>query len=359
MTTLASVLAFLIALVGCGAARDFALRRRLVQEPNERSLHASPVPRLGGVAVVLAVLAASALLVALGPAAGSPPSRRGLTSWLVCAVPVALLGLIDDLRPLPVRLRLAVQIVVASGFSLLVDLPAHVLLAGGLAAALPAGVTLALGVVWIVGVLNLTNFMDGMDGLAGLQAVGFGVGAGSAFAAAGHQDLAGIAAVLGAANLGFFLHNAPPARIFMGDAGSTFLGFSFGALPILATARDAATPFLVGPVVLAPFLLDGTFTLVRRALSRERVWRAHRTHLYQRAVLSGLAHRDVLLRYGAWMGVSAGAASALPSLGPAPSLGLAALMATSVVPVVLWVRSAEHAEASRSRAGRSERPLGP
>jgi UDP-N-acetylmuramyl pentapeptide phosphotransferase/UDP-N-acetylglucosamine-1-phosphate transferase len=163
-------------------------------------------------------------------------------------------------------------------------------------------------VLWLIAVLNLYNFMDGMDGLAGTQAAGAGCALAAGFAAHGHLDLAALALVMAAGSAGFLLHNAPPARIFMGDAGSTFLGFGFAALAITGVARPDPLPFAVAPLALAPFLLDGTFTLFRRLFRGEVIWRAHRTHLYQRAVGSGRAHHDVLVPSACWIAAAAAAA---------------------------------------------------
>jgi UDP-N-acetylmuramyl pentapeptide phosphotransferase/UDP-N-acetylglucosamine-1-phosphate transferase len=298
---LTALTVFTLAAVGCHYVRVFALKKSLLDVPNARSLHTAPVPRIGGVALCIASWA-GAVFTHLH----DPHSTLGV--WLLLSLPVFVLGLIDDLKPLSARTRMAMQLAVAIGFVVLEPLPAQWRIAdwSGSASSL---VVRPLLVVWIVGVLNIYNFMDGMDGLAGVQAIGAGLalalGVGLGANAFGSLALAPL--FLSCAALGFLIHNWPKARLFLGDAGSTVLGFSFATLPILA-ARDVAMPLLFGPLALAPFLLDATYTLIRRARNRERFWEAHRTHLYQRAYATGLPHVNVLYRYIVWIVVSCGAA---------------------------------------------------
>lgn len=288
--------------------------------PNERSLHAVPVPRIGGVALCVSSWVAAAAALAF-------TGEREIAIWVLLAIPVFVVGLVDDLRPVSAAVRFGLQIAVAIAFVVLVRLPATLVIWPGFALTIPAVVAYPLAVIWIVGVINIYNFMDGMDGIAAVQTMGAGLACALAFTAR-HHGLAFVAASLVAAALGFFVHNAPKARIFLGDAGSTVLGFTFAAFPLLG-AEGGSMPLVVGPIALAPFLLDGTFTLVRRARKREKLWQAHRTHLYQRAVATGLGHGAVLVRYALWTAVATAAAvvargSALGALagGAAVLLGL-------------------------------------
>lgn len=329
----ASGAAFLFALVACGLIRDFAARRALVDHPNERSLHTLPVPRLGGVGIAVAVWAVMGAVIALTP--GRP--AKDVVVWLVASIVTAATGLVDDLRPVSAGVRMAIQCVIALGFTLAIGAPAQIVLAEGVTLSLPVWATTAVWMVWIVGVLNIYNFMDGMDGLAGAQAVGAGLAIAVGLAAHGHTDLALIAGLLAAASAGFFVHNVGPARIFMGDAGSTMLGFTFAALALAAHARPDPLPLPVVPLALAPFLLDGTFTILRRASRGEAVWKAHRSHLYQRAVTSGLTHRDVLGPYTAWIGAAALCAVLGARAGGWVMLGLAGAMLAGLYATLRWV----------------------
>lgn len=330
----AGVAAFLVGLGGCSLLRQFALKRALLDVPNERSLHSVPVPRLGGVAVVCGSLLTVAPLLLVGGSVA-----REMVIWLVGAPVVAVLGLVDDLRPLSALTRLVVQVLVAAIFVASVGVPRDILLVPGLSVSPPTWLAGACAIVWLVATLNIYNFMDGMDGLAATQSVAACLTLGLAALLGGHRDLAAVTLVIGCASTGFLLHNMPPARIFLGDAGSTFLGFSFAASSLIGLKRTPAIPFLVGLLALAPFLLDGTFTLLRRLIRGEAIWRAHRTHLYQRAVATGLDHRDVLLPYVSWMALSI-------AVGVGGTTSTTAVMAIAVELVALagiwaWVSQRE------------------
>lgn len=317
---LTAIACFLASLVVCEGIRRFAHRRALFDAPNERSLHTLPTPRLGGVAIVLTTLAAAVL----GWRSGTPALR----SLIAACGAIALVGLRDDIRPLSARTRMLIQLAGSIAFLTYVGTPSF-LLARGVALPLPPIITGVLLVIWMVAVLNIYNFMDGMDGLAGFQTVSAALaltvvlGAGS--------SLVGFSVPLAAAAFGFLAHNFPPARIFMGDAGSTFIGLAFAGLAVLG--MHDGVPITETALPIAPFLLDGTFTILRRARRGERIWEAHRSHLYQRAVQAGLGHREVLLVYMAWMAVTAGGAIAASSFGTAALAGawLAALLGLFLV----------------------------
>jgi UDP-N-acetylmuramyl pentapeptide phosphotransferase/UDP-N-acetylglucosamine-1-phosphate transferase len=340
--------AFVSAVVLCTVARDAALRRRLVDVPNERSLHKTPVPRLGGVGLTLA--AWSVLVV--GAAFVPVLDRRDTRICLGGSVVVALLGLVDDIRPQPAALRLLVQTLTTAVVLALAPLGLRVALAADIDVTLPHAVTLGVAVLFVVGATNIYNFMDGMDGLAALQAIGAGLALGCSAAMHGHADLAAIAWIVGAAAAGFLVRNFPPATLFLGDAGSTFLGFTFTALGVVAAGRSSPVPLGVVALALGPFLLDGTFTLGRRIRRREPVWRAHRTHLYQRAVATGLSHGQVLVVYGAWIAISAGGA-VWAARGDGGAF-IASWLATfgALAAVWRWV-------VGRERRGGSQKPLPP
>ena len=317
-----AIVAFLASLLGCELVRRVALRRALLDEVNDRSLHTVPTPRLGGVAVVVVTLLAAVL-------AWGTSSREVHVLVLVSGA-IGLVGLRDDLRPLSAGLRILIQIAASIAFLQLVGTPPF-LLARGVPLGLPPFVVTAMLVIWMVGVLNIYNFMDGMDGLAGFQTAS----AALAFVVLFNgTSMAGFALALSASSLGFLAHNFPPARIFLGDAGSTFIGMAFAALAVLGMHHEI--PITESALPLAPFLLDGTFTIFRRALRKEKIWKAHRSHLYQRAVQTGLGHREVLLVYMAWMAVAT-AGAVLASRGPV-ALGLVwALALLGLLLVWRWV----------------------
>jgi UDP-N-acetylmuramyl pentapeptide phosphotransferase/UDP-N-acetylglucosamine-1-phosphate transferase len=265
---LAAVMAFMLAVALVRALWSQRLAGLVLDIPNDRSLHARPVPRTGGVGLMLAV-AITLLVFAAGPKA-----------IVVPAVLLAGLFLIDDVRGLAVLPRFLAQFAAAIAF---------------LAAAGPASAwllpLLALGIVWSI---NLYNFMDGSNGLAGgMTLIGFGAYAIAAAGAADHE-LALLAAVVAAAGAGFLVWNFDPARIFLGDAGSIPLGFMAAAIGVLGWSRGD-WPFWFPALVFATFIVDSGLTLAKRILHGENPFQAHRSHYYQRLIRMGWSHRRLAL----------------------------------------------------------------
>jgi len=286
---IAAAIAFGVALLAIAVLARSSLARRLVDRPNERSLHRHPTPRVGGLGLFAGVAAA---VLALG--SGSAPMLVGV------ALLLAAISALDDAASLPVATRLGAHLGAAALALAIVGPPPSGLPGGALAA-----VALALAIAWMA---NLYNFMDGADGLAGgMAAIGFGALALAAHRA-GAGDIALAAAAIAAASLAFLLLNFPPARVFLGDAGSVPLGFLAGALGWEGAVRGA-WPAWFALLVFSPFIVDATLTLARRVLAREPVWKAHRSHYYQRLVLSGWSHRRLALAQ--WALMAAAAASAL------------------------------------------------
>lgn len=291
-------------------------RRLMLDRPNERSLHAQPVPRSGGLAIAAGVTA-SALVATSGAGASGGTGVALATGGVLAAVSLA-----DDLYSLPTLLRFAVQLAAAGAF---------------LALALGAGdplqyALLLLAITWYA---NLYNFMDGSDGLAGGMAVfGFGAYAWAALQS-GEGGLAAASASIAAASFAFLLANFPPARLFMGDVGSVPLGFLAGALGVLGW-HAGAWPIWFPVLVFAPFVGDATLTLLRRLLRGERIWQAHKDHYYQRLVRMGFGHRGTAwIEYGA---MAACAAVALLARDAPPALQVAALggSASALLAGALW-----------------------
>jgi UDP-GlcNAc:undecaprenyl-phosphate GlcNAc-1-phosphate transferase len=295
----ACIVSFLVT----GVILRYSLGRELLDIPNDRSSHRVPKPRLGGVAIVLAFYAACAtLLVArFMPFPGGSAAVGTLTGGGI----IAAVGLVDDLRGLGAWVKLFAQvsaaaIVIASGV-VLEDL--HVPLMGTVGlGALGAPLTL----LWIVGCTNLYNFIDGIDGLAagvGMIAAVFSVLVGVMAQATATAPLY---AILAGSSLGFLRYNFPPARIFMGDTGSTFIGFMFATLAVIGAG--AGVPVFVTVLLLGGVLGDAVLTMARRMIRRERLLAPHRTHYYQRLTSLGLSHKQVtLLEYliAALLGTSA------------------------------------------------------
>jgi UDP-N-acetylmuramyl pentapeptide phosphotransferase/UDP-N-acetylglucosamine-1-phosphate transferase len=265
-----------------------ASRFHFLDHPNERSLHTRPTPRTGGVAIVLALLLAIAFWWVF------TPTTSDWLLWLIAgAMLVTGLSFLDDRRGLPVAGRLvghvlAALLLVAGGLAL----PEFVL--PGILWYWPTWLAAVFAVLFLIWMVNLYNFMDGMDGFAGGMAViGFGT-----FALLGYvgsnSDFVALNLMIVAAAAGFLWFNFPPARIFMGDTGSSLLGLLAGGLSIWG-ARDGVFPFWVALLVFSPFIVDATVTLLRRLGRNERVWEAHKSHYYQRLVQSGWGHKKTVL----------------------------------------------------------------
>lgn len=276
----------------------------ILAHPNDRTLHSMPTPQTGGVAIIVSVIislvAAASVFAIMYPSKVLLP--KGMASgslWIVVSMLlVFVVSFIDDCIGLPASLRLGVQavaaIIIVGGVGLALS---SVPLPGGLL--IPMGVVaVPVSVLFLIWMANLYNFMDGMDGFSGgMTAIGFGFLAYFGWEA-GSPVMLMIATFVAMSALGFLVHNFPPARIFMGDAGSITLGFLGGTLMLLGI-RDQIFDFWVPVMIFSPFIVDATVTLMRRVLRLERIWEAHRQHYYQRLVLNGWSHhRTVLAEYG-------------------------------------------------------------
>jgi UDP-N-acetylmuramyl pentapeptide phosphotransferase/UDP-N-acetylglucosamine-1-phosphate transferase len=272
---------------------------RLLDHPNERSLHATPVPRTGGLAILASLTAGLSLELARSFLSGMRGEFQSTQSgWILLMLAlIVVVSLWDDWAELPSGLRFVVHALAAAG----------VVVGGGLmidALGLPGWTSVALGwlavpvtILCLMWMTNLYNFMDGMDGFAGgMTVLGFGFLCYLAWRG-GDGFIALLSLLTVCATGGFLIFNRPPARIFMGDAGSTLLGFLAGTLSVLG-ARRGLFDLWVPVLIFSPFIVDATTTLFRRLLRGEKIWRAHRQHYYQRLVLLGWSHRKtVLLEY--------------------------------------------------------------
>ncbi len=270
-----------------GGVRRLALANQMLDIPNERSSHARPTPRGGGLAIVVASIAAFLLLWAAGLMDG-----RLLLVLVGPAALVAVVGWIDDRRPMSASVRLLTHVIAAAiAVAVLDGVPpvqfgATVVDLGWLGH--------AIGVIALVWTLNLFNFMDGIDGLAATEAVFVTAGGAFLLAAFHGSGVSTPALIIAAGCSGFLLWNWPPARIFMGDVGSGFIGFVIAVLA-LAGARDEASAPFIWLTLGGVFFVDATVTLLRRLARGQRPHTAHRTHAYQRLARRWRSHRRVTL----------------------------------------------------------------
>jgi len=267
-----TIVAGIAAFVAAWLVRRNATRLGLIQTPNARSSHSVPTPGGGGVGIVLGGGLATAVA-----AVGSQPTLV----VLVASVLIAGIGFYDDRKPLPARFRLIAQLLLVA-VTLWLAVPLEPL-AERVGLPLPTLAIAAIAVVASVYWINLFNFMDGIDGIAGSQAIFMALAAvvlvphGPEFA---KDPLFWILIELAAATLGFLVLNWPPAKIFMGDAGSTYLGFMLAVLAMLTIVYWGLT-LVQWAILAASFVTDATVTLLRRLALRENLSQAHRRHAYQ------------------------------------------------------------------------------
>jgi Fuc2NAc and GlcNAc transferase len=315
-----------------GAFRWFAMRGRLLDYPNPRSAHDEPVPLGGGVGIVLACFP-FLLLAPIGEgAAGIIAAGAGA---------VALVGFIDDRRGTPKWVRLLIHVIAVCALVVATGNLGPLELPGLPTGSLVASVVMAVALVWLI---NLYNFMDGIDGLAATETIFVSLGLALCLHLGGSPSpgLLAIYLVTAGSSLGFLLWNWPPARIFMGDVGSGFLGFLIGVLAMVAH-RQGALSLWVPAILLAVFVSDTTVTLLRRMIRGEKWHEAHRLHGYQWLSRRLGSHGTVTVLVSGvnvlWLAPNAVAAVLLPQ-----HAGLFALLA--YIPVIAGVIAAG--------AGRSE-----
>ncbi|MEW7991962.1 MAG: glycosyltransferase family 4 protein [Candidatus Thiodiazotropha sp.] len=302
------LLGFLFSLVMTGVARAYALRRGLIDRPNLRSSHMVETPRGGGIAFVLVYLGALAWLM-LAPAEGGGQGDRLSLTLLLGGGLVVVIGFIDDHRNVTPLLRLVIHLIAAVIALTLLDMPGIELWPGLTAAGWWLKIVAVIGLVWL---LNLYNFMDGIDGIASLQGITVLTGAVLLLA----LNRSGLEAttpllLLAACIAGFMLWNWPPAKIFMGDAGSGFIGYALGVFA-LHTANAYPISLWSWLILLGLFVVDASWTLGVRMAKGEKWYQPHAKHAYQHLARRrqsiyiargetqersrSLAHRWVILR---------------------------------------------------------------
>jgi Fuc2NAc and GlcNAc transferase len=328
LTTLIVVAAVFLAWLLTSVVRTQAVARAILDLPNDRSLHQAPTPRGGGLAIVI-VLLAFLLLAGI----------VGLVPWNVVigigggGTAVALVGWLDDVSSLPAPRRLLVHFVAAIWavvwlggfrFASLGGNQIYLGLAGDLLA--------VLGIVWAT---NLFNFMDGSDGIVAVEVISIGAFGGALLLTVGSPGLGILALVLAGATLGFAWWNWAPAKIFLGDVGSGFVGFVVATLAV-ASENAHALPVAAWAVLSCVFLVDATLTLARRL--RMGHWsEPHRTHAYQLAIQSGFSHEAVAESVAA-VNIALGILAIVAVRGLVPlavALGISFLLCAAVYTIVV------------------------
>jgi len=269
-----------------------ATRLRLVDVPSDRSAHSLPTARGGGTPLVLTCCLASTTVCFRWPTYAVPVALGVILPGLI----IAVIGFWDDIRPLRATLRLVVQIVAAVALVTVLG-PVRGLALPGLPLIDFGWLSWPLSVVWVVGFINAFNFMDGSDGMAALAALAVAAG----FVGIAFQDgdfpVVLLSSFVGAAAAGFLVFNWPPARVFMGDVGSAFLGTFFASLTLFDVTGSTERVFLPLAMAAWPYIYDPLLTVIRRVCGGHNPLVPHREFLFHRMVRSGMSHGAVAVLY--------------------------------------------------------------
>lgn len=312
----------------------------MVDRPRARHQHSRPVPRWGGLALVAGFLAAAGAVYWVAPP-GNAQERLQLQGVLLGGFLAAAFGLLDDWRELPawpqfgMQFALAVLAIVHTDWLQVFTHPVT-----GTLVRLPEFLAVPVTVFWVMGMMNTINWLDGLDGLAaGVAAIAALLFAAHSYFAFGQVTVALFALALAAACLGFLPWNFHPARIFMGTAGSAFLGYVLATLAILAPAKTATALLVLGIPIL-----DVAWQIMTRLRAGRAPWLGDRGHLHHRLYDLGLGQRTVVLGYYAFCAGFGGLALVLPpGIYKVYALGVLGILTLGV----LWI-------VSRPRRAREE-----
>jgi Fuc2NAc and GlcNAc transferase len=323
---------------------SYAVARGMLDVPNERSSHVQPTPRGGGAAIALTTSAALCILAVAGTV-----SRNFVLGFCGAGGVVAVVGFLDDRNHLKRRWRLLAHVAAASILLTTMGRIGPVTVFGN---AVSGWAMWPIGILYVVWIINLTNFMDGIDGLAASEAVTVAGGGTLLFAiGAPLADAWTVAVVFAAAAAGFLIWNCPPARVFMGDVGSGFVGVALAALSLQALTISASL-FWGWIILMGAFVVDASMTLIRRMWRGERVYDAHRTHAYQHAAVRWRTHGGVTLAAVAinlfWL-LPLACLVALDRINPIVAVGVAY---TPLIAAGVWLGAGAPALAAQTRSTR-------
>jgi Fuc2NAc and GlcNAc transferase len=288
----------LLTFIGIRFFLRWSHKNQIMDIPNERSSHQRPTPVGGGVVIVFVSLGLFLLYLNLY-------EKEIPWTYFGGALLIALISWFDDLYSIPAGVRFlchslaALFVILGLGIIDNIYLPSIGNFYFG-------KVVYVLWFLWIVWLVNAYNFMDGIDGIAGVQAVTAGLAWGALGFLQGIEEVAFYGFILAFSSIGFLIYNWQPAKIFMGDVGSAFLGYTFAVFPLFLAGKsegESGTFLLVSALFVWLFMFDSVRTLFVRLLRGEPVWKAHRSHMYQQLVIKGFSHRFVTMLYGALSGL--------------------------------------------------------
>lgn len=285
--TIASVISIALSWLFVGRLKDYLLARNIVDTPNERTLHQGIIPRGGGLVIVLFLIASGSLAVLLFPL------KKVMMILLTSIFAWSLLSWMDDKMDLSSTTRFCHQTLIALFIVFALSPISELVVSPSMSFQL-SGMAYFFTVLWIVWMANLYNFMDGMDGLAASQGIIAGITLAVWFYQAQAYAISFLCMILSASTYGFLLWNWAPAKIFMGDVGSVTLGGLFATLAVVGVSYFDM-PFISFGILFSVFIFDATITLIRRAINREKLWQAHRSHFYQRAAQCGFKHQHIVM----------------------------------------------------------------
>lgn len=285
-----SIIFFILTLLFTGYMRAYALKKNIIDNPNERSSHNVPTPRGGGVAVVGSYLLALAVLIY----SQQLTVHIGLT-LMGAGFVIALLGFLDDHGHINSMFRLAIHFFVAIGVVISLGGFTEVTIFNGVQLGFITNIIAVLFLVWL---LNLYNFMDGINGIASVEAITTTASMAILYYLLNTSLNSDLLWLLAACVFGFLLWNFPKAKIFMGDACSGFLGLTLGILALIALKENLAL-FCAWIICLGVFVVDATYTLIKRVLNGHKMYDAHRSHSYQILSRQWGSHTPVTLAVAA------------------------------------------------------------
>lgn len=289
------VTSFLLSYYGVEIFRRWSIKRKILDIPNERSSHQIPTPRGGGIVVAIISLTAFSFY-------NFYSSDEFIWSYLFGAILVVLISAIDDIYSISVIWRFlchilaSIIVIYQKGFWEKLYIP--------IIGDINLGILgILVSIFWIAWLINAYNFMDGIDGIAGIQAITTSIGWSLLGWLYGIELFYFYGLVIFFSTFGFLIHNWQPAKIFMGDVGSAFLGYTFAVFPFFISNADANAKILkylpiISILFVWLFVFDSVLTIFKRILKREKIWQAHRTHIYQRLVSERYSHSTVALLYG-------------------------------------------------------------
>ncbi|MTI80563.1 MAG: undecaprenyl/decaprenyl-phosphate alpha-N-acetylglucosaminyl 1-phosphate transferase [Firmicutes bacterium] len=306
---IAVALALVLSVLLTPLVRRLAFKINAIDKPDERKVHTGLMPRMGGLAVYLSFAIAVLLL---------RPISLPITGLLFGGLLIVLVGIVDDIKGLPAKVKLVGQILAALAvipFGIQVDFITNPL-TGGIYNDLGVFV-IPLTVFWIISVTNAVNLIDGLDGLASgtsmiaaLTVAAVAWKQGMSYGGTNtHFEVAILALILAGAVFGFLRYNFHPAKIFLGDTGSMFLGYCLAVLAIMGLTKSATVISVFIPIVILGIpLLDTFFAIVRRCYKQQPIFKPDKEHLHHRLMAMGLTHRQTVLAIyciSAFMGASA------------------------------------------------------